>query len=211
MLKKDYDKEFDWYTKCGKNKSYKKETKLFSFKRIIEFTKDEMADMKAKGPKHFNSDFGIDNAKPDVIMQLLQLFNTEYLWIAIEGAEANSPIFQSVKNRNVKHVILTDLSPEKSEYSDIIITEHFNENLVELFAEIIEYEPYSISIYDMNLTLEQDSYYVSKTLALEKMPERISFYTLIISFYESYFTVSFNTEKFSKSEMVPRIEKIFLS
>jgi len=43
------------------------------------------------------------------------------------------------------------------------------------------------------------------------IPKQISSFGLEISFYESYFYISFNTEKFSKSEMVPKIKKIFAS
>ena len=210
MLKKDCDREFNWYDRCERDKSHEKETKSRSIKKAIESIRASMQ-REREYQKLFNGDFGIDSAKSPVIMQLLQLFQADYLWIEIIDVETISPFCQSLKNSNVKHVILTDLSPEKGEYSNIVITEHFSENLVELLDKILECEPDTVWIEPAISSFEQTFYHANKLHNTEMIPKQISSFGLEISFYESYFYISFNTEKFSKSEMVPKIKKIFAS
>jgi len=207
MIKKDCNEEYYWHDRCGRDKKKKKRSSGRTIINAFKLIHSERRETE----RLFGIDCGSNEAKSSEIMELLRLFHAENIHIELSAVETYSPLCQSFENRSIKHVMLTGLPPEEDEYCDIIITEHFGENLVELFDEIIESNPRSLIIYPADSSFEQILYHFDKYHSLNKGQKPISSYILVISFDESYFTVTFDTELYSKTEMVSIIEKVFTS
>lgn len=198
MLKEECKKEFRWSHGHGKVRS----------SRMIEALKLFQADKK-RGAKNFSQDYGYGKAKSSDIMELLSLFHAEGLLIEVIDIRVDSRFCENIENRDVRYVLYPNLSSEVQTHTNIIISEYFSESLVGLLDEIIESDPEMLLLSLTDLSLEQFLYCARKFSDPETIPPQTDTCVFIISFYESFFTISFNTESFCKSDLVPRIEHVF--
>jgi len=143
-----------------------------------------------------------DKLRSSDLKSVLSLFEAKSLIVELIDIRTDSRIINNLQSRSIEYISWQN--PSSETYVDIVFEEHFDEGFSEILDEIIESHPKTLILCSTNLSLGQFLYHANRN----PLPVQAGVTACVISieFESNSFSVFFNTELFSQSEIIPGID-----
>lgn len=192
---------FRWSYSCGKTRSISALDTLKLFQ--VE---------KRRHARELNASYVVDTDAPvlaSVLMELLGLFHADKLILEITGLETDGSIFKVMSANDIQHLAYPDPLLGIQNHTRVFVSSSFDNSFADLLAEIIKCNPGYFTLHLTDLSLEQFLYAKRTMHNLEVVKPRNAACVITTVLDESYIEVTFDTDSFSKSELVPEIKYVF--
>jgi len=147
-----------------------------------------------------------DKLRSSDLISVLSLLEAKSLIVELIDIRTDSCIIKNLQSRSVEYISWPNPSSETN--VDIVFEEHFDEGFSEILDAIIESHPKTLIICSTNLPFAQFLYHAKSNPLL--IQAGVAACIVSVDFGEKNLYVFFNTELFSQSEIVPRIDSALI-